>query len=81
MLLRSVEFEHITHILTPPILVRFQFRQMFRIQHSILVYGMGPVGKPKQVDSVGTVHRWAKCGIPEENRGTLQKSEIQEMFP
>jgi hypothetical protein len=53
MLLRSAEFEHITHILTPPILVRFQFRQMFRIQCSILVYGMGPVGKQNQVDSVG----------------------------
>jgi hypothetical protein len=53
MLLRSAEFEHITHILTPPILVWFQFRQMFRIQRSILGYGMGPVGKQKQVDSVG----------------------------
>jgi hypothetical protein len=51
-MVRSVQLEHITHILTPSILVRFQFRQMFRIQRSILVYGTGSFGKRKQVDGV-----------------------------
>jgi hypothetical protein len=54
---------------------------MFRIQRSILVYGMGPVGKPKQVDSVGKLWNCPSFGILEENRWTLQKSEIQEHVP